>query len=144
MLTYRLQLKLKSKIACLFLIQRISECAYRKPVLLKFTYSWVRSTHLLIDACGYAQVGKNDRPKNFIDKSLKKPMDNINVVKETTLTAGKKPLILQSWTKFLEQSKGIKENWTGLEKSDIWFCVLSDCFAKFLFLEWRLMYPPKN
>ena len=37
---------------------------------------------------------KNDLPKNFITKCLKRFMDNIHIVKETTLTVEKKPLVL--------------------------------------------------
>ena len=37
---------------------------------------------------------KNGYPENFINKCFKTFMDNIHVVKETTLTVGKKPLVL--------------------------------------------------
>ena len=50
-------------------------------------------------------------------------MDNINIVKEITLTVEKKSPILHSWTKYLEQSKGIRENWKGLGKFNI--CILN-------------------
>ena len=37
---------------------------------------------------------KNGYRKNFINKSFKRFMDNIHIVKETTLTVTKKPLVL--------------------------------------------------
>ena len=37
---------------------------------------------------------KNGYPEDFINKCFKKFLDNIHVVKETTLTVGKKPLVL--------------------------------------------------
>ena len=36
--------------------------------------------------------------------------------------------MLQSWTKYLEQNKKIKQNWTGAESFDNCFCVRFDCY----------------
>ena len=33
----------------------------------------------------------------------------------------------------MEQSKEIKQNWTGAENFDNCFCVISDCYYKFCF-----------
>ena len=38
--------------------------------------------------------------------------------------------LLQSWTKYLEQSKEIKQNLTGTENFDNCFCVIFDCYYK--------------
>ena len=46
--------------------------------------------------------------------------------------------MLQSWTKYLEQSKEIQENWTIIEKFDIYFCVFFDYITKVLFLKGRV------
>ena len=68
--------------------------------------SLVLFTHSLIDACKYALVGlnytelvflkefflKNGYPKAFINKCFKIFIDNIHVVKETTLKVEKNPL----------------------------------------------------
>ena len=40
---------------------------------------------------------KNRYRKNFINKSFKRFMDNIHIVKETTLIVRKKPLVLVFW-----------------------------------------------
>ena len=70
--------------------------------------SLVLFTHSLVDACEFAQVGlnyteivclkeiflKNGYPEDFINKCFKKIMDNIDVVKETTLTVENKPIVV--------------------------------------------------
>ena len=35
---------------------------------------------------------------------------------------------LQSWIKYLELSKEIKQNWTGLGTFEICFCVIFNCY----------------
>ena len=70
--------------------------------------SFVLFTHSLVDACEFAQVGlnyteivclkeiflKNGYPEDFINKCFKKIMDNIDVVKEATLTVENKPIVV--------------------------------------------------
>ena len=63
---------------------------------------------------------KNGYPEDFINKCFKKFMDNIHVVKETTLTVEKKPLVLvllylgsislQTTTKLKKSLKNIRVN----------------------------------
>ena len=45
-------------------------------------------------------------------------------------------LFRQSWKKFLKQKEEIKQNKTGLEKFDIFFCVLFNCYCQ-RFIYWR-------
>ena len=54
--------------------------------------SWTKLHNELV--CLKETFLKNDYPKYFINKCFKKFMDNIHVVKETTLTVEKKPLVL--------------------------------------------------
>ena len=53
---------------------------------------------------------------------------------------------LQSQTKYLEQSKEILYNWTGLENFDIYFCVFLDLLPKFNIRkgDWTLCYISSN
>ena len=37
----------------------------------------------------------------------------------------------QSWTKYLEKTKEIQQNWTGTENFDNYFCKTFDCSYKF-------------
>ena len=45
---------------------------------------------------------------------------------------------LQLWTKHLEQSKDIKQNWTGKWNFDNCFCIILTAITQVLFLEGRL------
>ena len=85
--------------------------------------SLVLFTHSLIDACEFTLVClkefslKYGYSEDFINKYFKKFMDNIHVVKETTLTVKKKSLVLvlsylgsislQTTTKLKKSSKNI-------------------------------------
>ena len=42
---------------------------------------------------------------------------------------------LQSYAKYLEQTREIQQNWTGQEKFDIYFCVFFDCCCQTLISE---------
>ena len=44
----------------------------------------------------------------------------------------------KSLTKYLRHNNESKHTWTGAEKIDNWFCVISRCAAKFFFLGKRL------
>ena len=54
--------------------------------------SWTKLHNELV--CLKETFLKNGYPEDFINKCFKKFMDNIHVVKETTLTVEKKPLVL--------------------------------------------------
>ena len=54
--------------------------------------SWTKLHNELV--CLKETSLKNGYPEDFINKCFKKFMDNIHVVKETTLTVEKKPLVL--------------------------------------------------
>ena len=54
--------------------------------------SWTKLHNELV--CLKESFLKNGNPEDFINKYFKKFMDNIHVVKETTLTVEKKPLVL--------------------------------------------------
>ena len=54
--------------------------------------SWTKLRNELV--CLKATFSKNGYPEDFINKCFKKFMDNLHVVKETTLTVEKKPLVL--------------------------------------------------
>ena len=65
--------------------------------------SLILFTHSFMDLYEFAQIGlkytkaflkKNGYLEDFIGKYFKKIMDNVHVLKETTLTVGKKPLVL--------------------------------------------------
>ena len=124
MLTCHLQLNVKSRSVLSFLdIAIIREdktfttSAYRKPTFsdvythfdsflpstYKFGYtlayryfricsSWIKLYNELV--CLKETFLKNGYPEDFINKCFKKFMDNIHVVKETTVTVEKKPLVL--------------------------------------------------
>ena len=67
----------------------VSTLAYR---CLRICSSWTKLQNEL--ACLKEIFLKNDYPEDLIDKYFEKVMDNIHVVKETTLTVEKKPLVL--------------------------------------------------
>ena len=55
-------------------------------------------------------------------------------------------MYLQSWTKYLEQSQEIQQNWTGLQRFNIYFSVSFDCYCQSLISQRRgllnIMSPP--
>ena len=59
---------------------------------LQICSSWTKLHNELV--CLKETFSKNGYPEDFINKCFKKFMDNIHVVKETTLTVEKKPLVL--------------------------------------------------
>ena len=59
---------------------------------MRICSSWTKLHNELV--CLKEVFLKNGKPEYFINKCLKKFMDNIHVVKETTLTVEKKPLFL--------------------------------------------------
>ena len=63
--------------------------AYR---CLRICSSWTKLHNELV--CLKAIFLKNGYPEDFINKCFKKFMDNMHVVKQTTLTVEKKPLVL--------------------------------------------------
>ena len=76
--------------------------AHRKPT---FSGIYAHFDHFLPSTCKFGTVYtlayssfriffKNAYPEDFINKCFKKFMDKIHVVKETTLTVEKKPLVL--------------------------------------------------
>ena len=59
---------------------------------LRICSSWTKLYNELV--CLKEIFLKNDYPEDFINKCFKNFLDNIHVVKETTLTAEKKPCVL--------------------------------------------------
>ena len=62
--------------------------AYR---CLRICSSWTKLYRIILFKTNFL---KNGYPENFINKCFKRLTDNIHVVKKTTLTAEKKPLVL--------------------------------------------------
>ena len=62
------------------------------------------------------------RLKNFSDNPSQNIQDFVNVLAQFPLTRSN--MELQAWTKYLEQSKEIKQNWAGTEN------FIFDCLYK--------------
>ena len=117
MLTCHSRLKTKSKTGCRFLIGRENKTLAPKlsgvytnfDSFLPYTYkfgtvytlacrclriclSWTKLHNEFV--CLTEIFLKNGYPEDFLNKCFKRFMDNIHVVKESTLTVGKKPLVL--------------------------------------------------
>ena len=85
---------------------------------LRICSSWTKLHNELV--CLKETFLKNGYPEDFINKCFKKFMDNIHVVKETTLTVEKKPLVLvllylgsislQTTTKLKKSLKNVRVN----------------------------------
>ena len=67
----------------------VNTLAYR---CFRICFSWTKLQNELV--CLKETSLKNGNPGDFVNKCFKKFMDNIHVVKETTLTVEKKPLVL--------------------------------------------------
>ena len=84
--------------------------------------------------------------KKIFSKKLNKPHHpSLSFNKTVVIQSTHKHL--KSWAKYLEQNREIQWNWTGQENSDIYFCVLLDCYCQSLVSgretgHWA-MFPPK-
>ena len=67
------------------------------------------------------KIGKKTSPNPFTDKSF-----ILILIIAFSLSVDK----LQSQTKYLEQSKEIKQNWTELKNFDMCFCILFCCYCQ--------------